>query len=144
MGPVHKERLMPVHPSLAEYLSGHRTGVIATNRKAGAPQLTLIAYHFDGDTLAISTRGPTQKAKNLKRRPDASLAVIDGQKQLIVYGTVQVVEDEAEVLRLHQQRIRPIALRQETDEELKARLIREERVILLLTPTSFFPTEMRA
>lgn len=133
-----------IHPSLAEYLSGHRTGVLATSRKAGAPQMTLIAYQFDGADLAISTRSPTQKAKNLKRRPEASLAVIDGQRQLIVYGTVQVIEDAAEVLRLHQERIRKIAMRPETDEELRERLLREERVVLLMTPESFFPTEMRA
>ncbi len=133
---------MPVHPFIAEYLTGHRTGVLATSRKAGAPQLTLIAYHFDGETLAISTRGPTQKAKNLKRRPEASLAVIDGQRQLIIYGTVQVIEDEAEVLRLHQERIRRIAQRQETDDELRERLLREARVVLLLTPEHFYPATL--
>jgi PPOX class probable F420-dependent enzyme len=133
-----------IDAGIAEYLSGHRTGVLATSRKAGAPQLTLIAYHFDGTDLAISTRGPTQKAKNLKRRPEASLAVIDGQRQLIVYGTVRVIEDEAKVLRLHQERIRRIALRPETDEELTARLLREERVVLIMTPDKFYPTEMRS
>jgi PPOX class probable F420-dependent enzyme len=126
----------------AEYLTGHRTGVLASSRKAGAPQLTLIAYHFDGANFAISTRGPTQKAKNLRRRPEASMAIIDGQKQLIVYGTVTVVDDEAEVLQLHQERIRRIALRQETDEELAERLKREERVVLLLTPDHFYPASM--
>jgi PPOX class probable F420-dependent enzyme len=131
-----------IHPSLAEYLSGHRTAVLATQRKAGAPQMTLIAYHFDGSTLAISTRAPTQKAKNISRRPEVSLAVIDGQRQLIVYGTCDIVRDEAEVLRLHKERIRRIALRQETDEELAERLKREERVTLIVTPTSFFPTTL--
>jgi len=134
---------MAIDAGIAEYLSGHRTGVLATSRRAGAPQLTLIAYHFDGANLAISTRAPTQKAKNLKRRPEASLAIIDGQRQLIVYGTVQVIEDEAEVLRLHQERIRRIALRPETDDELQERLIREHRVVLVLTPEHFYPTELR-
>ena len=134
--------MQDIHPSLAEYLNGHRTAVLATQRKAGAPQLTLIAYHFDGETLAISTRAPTQKAKNISRRPEVSLAVIDGQRQLIVYGTCDIVRDEADVLRLHKERIRRIALRQETDEELAERLKREERVTLIVTPTSFFPTTL--
>jgi hypothetical protein len=125
--------------SIVEYLQGHRTGVLATQRFRGAPQQTLIAYHFDGEDIAISTRAPTQKAKNLSKRPESSLAIIDGQRQLIVYGTVVVVRDEAEVLRLHRERIRRIALRQETDEELAERLVREERVILLLKPEKFFP-----
>ena len=41
-------------PSVADYLKDHRTAVLATNRKAGAPQQTLIAYHFDGTNIAIS------------------------------------------------------------------------------------------
>jgi len=128
--------------SITEYLSGHRTGVLATQRFRGAPQMTLIAYHFDGSDLAISTRAPTQKAKNLSKRPEASLAVIDGQRQLIVYGNVDIVRDEAEVLRMHKERIRRIALRQETDEELAERLRREERVVLLLKPDHYFPATL--
>lgn len=127
---------------IADYLSGHRTGVLATTKKSGGPQQTLIAYHFDGNDLAISTRAPTQKAKNISVRPEVSLAVTDGPKQLIVYGAARIVRDEAEVLRLHQERIRKIALREEADEELTERLKREERVVILLTPRSFFPATL--
>jgi PPOX class probable F420-dependent enzyme len=131
-----------IDKGIAAYLTGHRTGVLATQRRAGAPQLTLIAYQFDGADLAISTRAPTQKAKNLRRRPEASLAIIDGQRQLVVYGSVVIVDDEAEVLRLHRERIRRIALREETDDDLKTRLLREERVVLVLTPARFYPASM--
>jgi PPOX class probable F420-dependent enzyme len=127
---------------IAGYLTSHRTGVLATSRKSGAPQLTLIAYHFDGASFAISTRAPTQKAKNIERRPDVSMAVIDGQRQLIVYGDAIVVHDEGQVLRLHQERIRQIALRQETDGELAERLRREQRVVILFTPRSFYPASL--
>ena len=127
---------------IGDYLTSHRTGVLATSKKSGAPQLTLIAYHFDGANFAISTRAPTQKAKNIERRPEVSMAVIDGQRQLIVYGDAVIVRDEAEVLRLHQERIRKIAMRQETDEELAERLRREQRVVILLTPRSFYPASL--
>ena len=133
---------MPIEPSIAEYLNNHRTAVLATNRKSGPPQQTLIAYQFDGETMAISVRGFSQKAKNLMRRPDASLAVIDGQRQLIVTGSMNVVTDEAEVLRLHKERMRKIAQRVESDEDLADRLKREERVVLILTPARFYPTTM--
>ncbi len=132
-----------IESSIAEYLEGHRTGVLATSRRSGAPQQTLIAYHFDGNDLAISTRGPSQKAKNLVRRPNASLAVTDGQRQLIVTGSTQVVSDPDEVFRLHAERIRQIALRQESDSELAERLRREERVVLILTPERFYPPALR-
>lgn len=128
--------------SILDYLRGHRTGVLATSKKSGAPQLTLIAYQFDGTTLAISTRAPTQKAKNISARPEVSLAVIDGSRQLIVYGAARIVRNSAEVLHLHRERIRQIALRKETDAELEARLKREDRVVILLTPRSFYPTTL--
>ena len=102
---------MPAEPSIAEYLNTHRVAVLATNRKSGPPQQTLIAYQFDGETMAISVRGFSQKAKNLMRRPDASLAVIDGSRQLIVTGQMNVITDEAEVLRLNKERMRKIAQR---------------------------------
>ena len=54
------------------------------------------------------------------------------------------MRDEAEVLRLHQERIRRIAQRQETDDELAARLKREERVVLLLKPEHYFPATLEA
>jgi len=128
--------------SILDYLRGHRTGVLATSKKSGAPQLTLIAYQFDGTTLAISTRAPTQKAKNISVRPEVSLAVIDGSKQLIIYGAARIVRNPAEVLHLHRERIRQIALRKETDAELEARLKREDRVVILLTPRSFYPATL--
>ncbi len=70
--------------------------------------------------------------------PGLSLAVIDGPKQLIVYGAASIVRDEAEVLRLHKEPIRQIALGSETDAELESHLEREERVVPLLTPRSFY------
>ena len=133
---------MPTEPSIVEYLHAHRVAVLATNRKSGPPQQTLIAYQFDGTNIAISVRGFSQKAKNLLRRPDASLAVIDGARQLIVTGAVTVITDEAEVLRLNKERMRLIAQREESDSDLAERLRREERVVLLVSPDRFYPASM--
>jgi len=129
-------------PSVAQYLTGHRSGVVATSRRSGAPQQTLIAYHFDGNDIAISTRAPTQKAKNIVKRPDVSLAVIDGPVQLIVYGKASVVSDPMRVYEIHRERMRQISQRSETDEELAERLRREERVVILLNLSSVYPTTM--
>ena len=131
-----------IDPSVVQFLEGHRQGVLATLRFKGPPQQTLIAYHFDGTNFAISTRNATQKAKNLRRRPDASMAVTDGGAQCIVTGTIQVVDDPERVYQLHRDRIRQVAQRAETDEQLVERLKREERVVLLLQPASFYPTTM--
>jgi nitroimidazol reductase NimA-like FMN-containing flavoprotein (pyridoxamine 5'-phosphate oxidase superfamily) len=115
--------------------------VLATQGKR-APQQTLIAYHFDGKDIMISVRGFSQKAKNLYRGPDASLAVIDGSTQLIVRGRIKIIDDPAEVLRLNQERMRQISTRNETDEQLAERLRNEQRVILQLALERFYPTSM--
>ena len=128
---------------ILEYIKGHRNAILATNRKRGAPQMTLISYDFDGNDFAISTRGASQKAKNLGRRPDASLAVVEGSRQLIVYGKARVVSDPDEVLRLHRDRMARGASRSETESELAERLRREERVIIVLEPSSYFPQTLR-
>jgi len=127
-----------------EYIQTHRNALLATNRKQGAPQLTLISYHFDGKDFTVSTRGATQKAKNLSRRPDASLAIVDGGRQLIVYGKATVVSDPDEVLRLHLSRMAGGGGRSETPAELAERLRREERVIIIIEPQSYFPATLRA
>jgi PPOX class probable F420-dependent enzyme len=131
-----------IDASISDYLQGHRTGVLATISRNGRPQQTLVAYQFDGADLAISTRAPTQKAKNISKRPYVSLAITDGQRQLIVYGKGRVVRQPETVLDLHKQRIRRIALREESDADLEARLQREERVVLLITPESFYPASL--
>jgi PPOX class probable F420-dependent enzyme len=134
---------LQIDPSVVQYLQNHRSGVLATSKRRGSPQQTLIAYHFDGNDIAISTRAPSQKAKNISKRPDVSLAVIDGPAQLIAYGTATVVRDPEQVYRLHRERMSQISTRNETDDELAQRLQREERVVILLQPTSFYPTTMQ-
>jgi PPOX class probable F420-dependent enzyme len=129
---------------ILDYIRGHRNAIIATNRKQGAPQLTLISYDYDGSDFAISTRGGNVKTNNIARRPDVALAVIDGGQQLIVYGKARVVSDQDEVFRLHRDRIRRGATRQESDDELAERLQREGRVVVVVEPESYFPQTLRA
>jgi PPOX class probable F420-dependent enzyme len=127
-----------ISAAIDAYLHNHRTGVLATSGTR-APQQTLVAYHFDGKDILISVRGFSQKAKNLRRNPEASLAVIDGTTQLIVRGRISMIDDSDEVLRLNQQRMRLISTRDETDEEMAQRLRDEQRVILRLIPERFHP-----
>jgi PPOX class probable F420-dependent enzyme len=130
--------------SLSEYLREHRYAVVATNRKAGPPQLTLVTYQYDGNDFVISTRGETQKAKNLRRRPEMTLAVIDNDgRQLIMAGRAEVVRDRDEVFRIHRERLSLIHERAESDEELSERLEREGRVALVFTPERHFPERLR-
>jgi PPOX class probable F420-dependent enzyme len=129
---------------VVDYIKSHRNGMLATSKKSGGPQMTMISYDFDGKDFAISTRGATQKAKNLRRRPDVALAVVEGARQLVVYGKARVVRDPDEVFRLHRDRMARGGGRNETEEELAERLKREERVIIVVEPESYFPATLRA
>ena len=48
----------------SEFLKSHRLGVLATSRRSGAPQVSIIAYNFDGNDLVISTGVQSAKYKN--------------------------------------------------------------------------------
>jgi PPOX class probable F420-dependent enzyme len=84
----------------AQYLKEHRLCVFATGRKDGSPQQSLVGYQFDGNAFLLSAQATSYKARNLARRPRASLAVIDGRREILVYGSAQIVEDPAEMEQL--------------------------------------------
>ena len=131
-----------VDPSVVDYLKTHRLGVLAASKQRGGPQQTLIAYTFDGNDIAISTRAPSLKARLIEKEPDVSLAVVDGRLQLVVYGSTRIARDADEVFRLHKERINPAIGRPESDDDLRWRLEQEKRVVLLITPERFFPTKV--
>ena len=80
-----------------EFLSNHRLGVLATGRRNGSAQQSIIAYSFDGDDVVVRTGSETAKVKNLRRQDGVSLAVTDGPTCVVVYGTARLLQgDEAE------------------------------------------------
>ena len=67
-----------------EFLKERRRGIFATGRRDGSPQLTILAYRFDGTEIVINTGSETPKVKNIRKRPRASLAVPDGPRCEVV------------------------------------------------------------
>ena len=83
-----------------EFLKSHRLGVLATSRRSGAPQLSIIAYNFDGSDIVISTGDQSAKYKNASKRPAVSLIVTDGGKAVTLYGNADIIRGaDAETLR---------------------------------------------
>jgi PPOX class probable F420-dependent enzyme len=83
-----------------EFLKSHRLGVLATSRRSGAPQVSIIAYNYDGTDVVISTRDQSAKYRNVSKRPSVALIVTDGGKAVTVYGTATITEgDEAAKIR---------------------------------------------
>jgi PPOX class probable F420-dependent enzyme len=74
-----------------EFLKERRLGVLATGRRDGSPQLTIVAYRFDGKEVVINTGSETAKVKNIRKRPKISLAVTDGPRCVVVYGEARLL-----------------------------------------------------
>jgi len=77
-----------------QYLYAHKWAVLATGRKNGSPQISQIAYDFDGEDIVISIKSFTAKWKNAVRQPKIALLVHDDRKQLIVYGEAECIAED--------------------------------------------------
>ena len=128
--------------SVIEYVNNHRLAVLATQRKAKSAQLTVINYMFNGEDFKVSVRGFSQKAKNILKRPEVSMAIVDGREQVIVYGKADVVSEFDEVVRLHREMRSHAGMPEQPEDEFLERLRSEERVVLVIRPDSFYPETM--
>lgn len=128
--------------SVIDFIESHRLAVMATQRKAGPPQMTMINYMFDGTNYLITVRGFSLKAKNLRRRPELSMAIVDGRQQVIVYGTASLIEDIDEVVKIAGKLREHAGMPQQDAAEMRAWAEREQRVIIVVTPTSYYPLTM--
>jgi nitroimidazol reductase NimA-like FMN-containing flavoprotein (pyridoxamine 5'-phosphate oxidase superfamily) len=132
-------------PEASQYLKDHRLCVFATGRKDGSPQQSLIGYQFDGSQFLLGGQATSAKVRNLKRQQRCSIAVIDGQRIVLVYGRAQLVEDPAEMEAL-QRRFGPRAAppRPQTSEGAPAPPPRPmgRRVNILFTPDKYITKRM--
>ena len=71
------------------FLDGAHNAVVATLRRDGAPSQSIVWYVRDGDTLWISVRPDSVKARHIDREPRVSVLVAsaDGASYLRVEGT---------------------------------------------------------
>lgn len=90
-----------ITPQAAEFLTSHVDGLLATGRRDGSPQMSSIAYNYDGTDIIISAKAWTAKYCNAQRNPRVSLAVRDGHAQAIVYGTAECISEDPERVDLH-------------------------------------------
>lgn len=81
---------------LLDFLRSRRNGVLVTSRGDGSPQLSPVTYGVDQEgRVVVSTYPERAKARNLKRRPQASfLALGDdfGDAWVQVDGTAEVLD----------------------------------------------------
>lgn len=135
----------PSQEEITKFLQDHRLCVFATGRKDGSPQQSYITYQYDGSQFLLGGQASSFKMKNLARNPGCSLIVTEGRGFLLVYGTAELVEDEAEMAKL-QERFGPRAApRPATTEGAPPpppRAPMGKRLNILMTPTKIIANRM--
>ena len=82
-------------PEARVFLDAHTWAVLATGRRDGSPQQSMVGYAVDGDgRLVVSAKAYTAKWHNARRVPRVSLTVPDGREHLVVYGTTEAIDTD--------------------------------------------------
>lgn len=79
------------------FLREHRHGVLATGRRDGSPQQSMVGYAVDDQgRVVISAKCYTAKCKNALRQPRVSFTVADGRVHLVIYGEAEALDADPE------------------------------------------------
>ncbi|MEY2476413.1 MAG: hypothetical protein QOG87_1728 [Actinomycetota bacterium] len=119
-----------------QFLQSHHRAVLATRRRNGDPQLSVVAAGVDDNgRVIISSRETAVKTKNLRRDPRASLLVMSDAfygEWVQVDGTVEVVS-LPEAMDLLVDYYRRVAGEHDDWDDYGTAMERERRVMLRLT-----------
>ena len=122
-----------------DFVRAHHRAVLATARRDGTPQLTPVTPGVDAEgRIVISTREPLAKTRNLRRDPRAWLCVFTDAfygPWVTVSGDVEIVS-LPEAMPLLESYYRDISGEHPDWDDYRAAMIRDERVLLRLTPAS--------
>jgi len=130
----------PVDAALDGHLRRHRNAIIGTTAPSGAPQVTPVWYHWDGEALTASVPGWTVKVANLRRDPRIAICVDDEVAgcYATLSGRAQIVEgppDDREAVRAATM---PLLLKYLPEPEADVRWSRidadGDRILLRLVP----------
>jgi len=132
---------MDLDQARAVVASQHRA-VLATMRQDGTPQMSPVVAGVDDDgMLAISTRQPAYKVRNVRRDPRVWLCVLpDGffGRWIQIEGTASVVE-LPEAMEPLVSYYRSVAGEHPNWDEYRASMEQEQRVLLRIEPTRAGP-----
>ena len=123
-----------------KFLTGHHIAALATGRKDGSPQLSHIAYDWDGECILVSVKSYTAKWHNTLRQPRVSLLVHDGRKQLVIYGRAEGVTADPERIELTARVLRRLTGNPdiEVNDAFVGGMNEQKRTILKVTPSQAF------
>lgn len=118
------------------FLAEPRNAIVAGIRRDGRPHLTPNWFWWDGSKFYVSTTKTRLKYRIFTNDPRMQLAIDDvmGFRYIIVEGQVTISDDVEVELPLFRAIRAKHGRPEQTDDELRAELIRDERVLLVMTP----------
>ncbi len=124
-------------PEEDQFLREHELGVLATGRRDGSPQITLVYYHYDGLDIVISTRYDRPQWLNITRQPKVAFLVQDGRRYVLVYGTAERLEADPARLEATRRiaffrRLHPNDI--DDDTKISTLLNADKRVVIRIVP----------
>lgn len=105
MGTKQRAQIVMSEAEIADFVTSHRTGTLATIGADGQPHLTAMWYGVIDGEIWLETKAKSQKAVNLRRDPRVSFLLEDGQtydtlRGVSFEGVAQIVEDPDAIFRV--------------------------------------------
>lgn len=122
--------------NLEAFLAERRDVIVVGVRKDGRPHATPNWFWWDGSKFYVSTTRHRVKYRMFRRDPRVQLLIDDdpGHRTVSLYGTVEVHEDVAAELSRFRAIREKYGRQVPSDDEFKAELTADERVLLAITP----------
>ena len=129
--------MMPnVSASVDRFLRERPTATLATIRRDGSPQLSVLWYLWEPGEFVMSTVNTTAKWHNLRRDPRCSVCVEEPEsgRMVVAYGSATL--DDGNVRHATRELVsRYYATSQETDAHIERIFSTDDRVLIRLVPT---------
>jgi len=126
-----------------QFLLTHRLAIVGAMRRQASPQLSPVYYVMDGDDLLISTTATRAKAQAVRRDPRVSVCVLGEQPPfpyLAVYGRGRIESDGVvDLMARIGEKMYGQPLPESMRPAIEERARKEQRVVLRVTPESFYP-----
>ncbi len=131
------------HDEAMAYLRNNSRAVLATIKRDGQPQMSLVDYGVDSDGLIrVQVTQPTAKSKNIRRDPRVSLTVIGDNwyQYIVVEGTARLLDDDP--LPVLRETYELIAGKPHPDwDEFNQAMIDEQQVVMTMTIDRLYPLD---
>lgn len=120
-----------------DFVRTHDRTVLSTRRRDGSPQMSAVNAGVVDGRICISSRSMLAKVRNIRRDPVVSLLVLREEFYggwVQVDGTAEIVKQPA-ALELLDEVYRAIRGEHPDWADYRAAMVRDERVVIAVTPT---------